>query len=194
MRKPFYISSTSRLKIEQFGVFLKDKGYLLESLSLELPEVQSMDVSQVCEQKIRIASRLTSMRPLMVDDTGIEISGLQGFPGALLKPILQQGQIALLKKLSASAQRDERAEALLVCAVGVNFGNEIVVRKGTLTGLLDFRDSARMGDLDCTRIFFPEGSERSIKHLSEISGPHAFQHRLKAMELVFDDLSNRGAV
>ncbi|HLN80494.1 MAG TPA: non-canonical purine NTP pyrophosphatase, partial [Thermoanaerobaculia bacterium] len=59
-------------------------GFALERIDLDLPEQQSVDPSEVALIKVRAAfDRLG--RPVIVEDSGLEVLAWGGFPGALVK-------------------------------------------------------------------------------------------------------------
>lgn len=60
----------------------------LESVALDLPEIQELDLATVLRAKADEAWRRLG-RPLVVEDTGLELAALGGFPGPLVKWLLQ---------------------------------------------------------------------------------------------------------
>ncbi|HVS16017.1 MAG TPA: non-canonical purine NTP pyrophosphatase [Thermoanaerobaculia bacterium] len=63
-------------------------GRPVEAVSVELPEIQSLDLGAVLREKAEEAWRRVG-RPLVVEETGLELSGLNGFPGPLVKWMLE---------------------------------------------------------------------------------------------------------
>lgn len=63
-------------------------GRPIEHVRLDLPEIQSLDLRQVLEAKADAAWRQLGT-PLLVDDTGLELAALGGFPGPLVKWLLE---------------------------------------------------------------------------------------------------------
>ncbi|MEO8502567.1 MAG: dephospho-CoA kinase [Acidobacteriota bacterium] len=63
-------------------------GSDLAAIDLDLPEVQSLDMRAVLEAKADEAWRRTQ-RPLVVEETGLELDALGGFPGPLVKWMLE---------------------------------------------------------------------------------------------------------
>jgi len=60
----------------------------IDHADIDLPEVQSLDLHEVLRAKAADAwERL--QRPLAVEETGLELSALRGFPGPLVKWMLQ---------------------------------------------------------------------------------------------------------
>jgi len=179
--KTLYFCTTSKKKLIQFREFFSSGGYSVEQLELDIPEIQCCDVSAVAGKKLEIASRLTDLRPLVVDDAGLEVADLNSFPGALLKPILEQGGLGLLAKLTSNASVHGRVNATLVSAVALHTGQGHFLSKGLLPGFLDFRDQERLTDRDTTRVFYPEGKDLPLQQLTMDVGESAFSHRFSAM-------------
>ena len=63
-------------------------GMKVEKVDIELPEIQALDVEDVVIDKAKGAYEAVK-RVLVVEDTGLYISSLNGFPGALAKWVLK---------------------------------------------------------------------------------------------------------
>jgi dephospho-CoA kinase len=59
-------------------------GPRLEAVTLDLPEPQSLDMVEILEAKAAYAWQRVG-RPLVVEETGLELLALRGFPGPLVK-------------------------------------------------------------------------------------------------------------
>lgn len=59
-------------------------GTTITSHNIDLPEIQSMDVEEVCLEKVKHAYTQLK-KPVIVEDTGVYIHNMNGFPGALIK-------------------------------------------------------------------------------------------------------------
>ena len=60
----------------------------LEHAAIDLPEIQSLDLAEVLQAKADEAWRRLQ-RPLVVEETGFELAALSGFPGPLVKWMLE---------------------------------------------------------------------------------------------------------
>jgi inosine/xanthosine triphosphate pyrophosphatase family protein len=176
--RPVYINTTSRAKSRQFAAFFDGLGLRVEFLDIRTPEVQFIDVSSVSAEKLAHASRNTPCRPLIVDDTGISIAGLDGFPGALLKPILNAGGLALLDRLSQSVQVGGRVEAAYTCVLSCALTQGTITVIGKSEGGLDFMIRDTANDTTCERIFIQDGYV-TPQLLTE---GHIHLHRLRALQ------------
>lgn len=63
-------------------------GFDLPSRSVDLPEVQSLDLGEVLIAKAEAAWKALGV-PLVVEDTSLELAALNGFPGPLVKWMLE---------------------------------------------------------------------------------------------------------
>jgi non-canonical purine NTP pyrophosphatase (RdgB/HAM1 family) len=180
--KTIYFCTTSASKLAQFRAFFAHHGFSVEQVILDIPEVQSIDVEEVVKQKLSIAAQQCPHRPLIVDDAGLEVEGLDGFPGALLKPILEKGGVGLLKSLSSAVSSNERSHATMVAAVAVALKSRMLTAKGKLSGVMDYSETARLADKSCSASFFPEHHDKSLATMHVEIGERAFSHRWQALE------------
>lgn len=104
----------------------------LEHADLDLPEPQSLDLREVLEAKGEEAWRRLG-RPLVVEETGLELAVLNGFPGPLVKWMLHAvGPEGIAR--TALALGDGRATAR--CALLYRSGERTVIAEGSTTGTL----------------------------------------------------------
>ncbi len=63
-------------------------GHQLSAAPVDLPEIQSLDLAEVLEAKAQEAFRRLQ-RPIIVEETGLELAAMNGFPGPLIKWMLE---------------------------------------------------------------------------------------------------------
>lgn len=68
-------------KVREFSEIL---GFELKNASRDLIEIQSVDVKEVTKSKL-LDAYIHFERPVLVEDTGVYIDDINGFPGALIK-------------------------------------------------------------------------------------------------------------
>lgn len=145
-------------------------GVELEMVELDLPEVQSLDVCVVAEKKARDAYRELK-KPLFVQDAGLEVNALKGFPGALQAWVAKTiGSRSLLKLVD----NDRKARA--VACVAYHDGNRVHTFRGETEGTLAKSEREGYG-WDFDFIFIPEGykqtfSEMGMEEKNKISHMH----------------------
>lgn len=73
-------------------------GVPVQAIDLSIPEIQSLSSEEVCRNKVAAAYRLVG-KPVLVDDTGLHLDALAGFPGALVTWLLKAGGARALHRL-----------------------------------------------------------------------------------------------
>ncbi|MEO7794105.1 MAG: non-canonical purine NTP pyrophosphatase, partial [Thermoanaerobaculia bacterium] len=63
-------------------------GVQLDAIALDLPEIQSLDMEVVLRAKGEQAFGVSG-RPVIVEETGLELTAMNGFPGPLVKWMLE---------------------------------------------------------------------------------------------------------
>jgi non-canonical purine NTP pyrophosphatase (RdgB/HAM1 family) len=128
-------------------------GFGLERLDLDLPEPQSLDPAEVAAIKVRAAfDRLH--RPVLVEDSGLEILAWGGFPGALVKWLEKSaGLETIVRMVDPFSNRRARA----VCAVACFDGADVVAARGVTEGSISAAPRGS-GGFGWDSIFVPEGS------------------------------------
>lgn len=107
-------------------------GFRPDLVDVDLPEIQSLDIRQVLEAKAEEAWRRLG-RPLVVEETGLYLDALGGFPGPLIRWMLAAVGPAGLARL-AQALGDPRATAR--CLLLYRDAERTVVAEGRVDGAL----------------------------------------------------------
>ncbi|MGD1147349.1 MAG: non-canonical purine NTP pyrophosphatase [Thermoanaerobaculaceae bacterium] len=86
----------------------------LDRAVLDLPEPQGLDVVVIARDKARAAYGLLG-RPVLVEDTSLELQALGGFPGPLVRWLLEAaGPAAIPRMLDGLHDRSARARCAAV--------------------------------------------------------------------------------
>ncbi len=105
-------------------------GVELVRVALDLPEPQGLDVVAVARTKSRLAYQ-TLRRPVLVEDTSLELAALGGFPGPLIRWLLESAGVAAIPRiLDAFPTRAARAR----CVALVWDGERELVGIGAVDG------------------------------------------------------------
>jgi non-canonical purine NTP pyrophosphatase (RdgB/HAM1 family) len=158
-------------------------GVALDHRDLDLPELQSLDLRQVVEAKARAAVEAIGA-PVLVEDTGLELLGLGGFPGPLIRWLLASVGPEGLCRISR-AFADERAVArCLVCAAD---GQATVLGEGVVEGSIA-EEPRGLGGFGWDSVFIPSGGDgRTYGEMTE-DEKNAISHRRKAFVALRDEL------
>ena len=149
-------------------------GVGLEAVEVELPEIQSLDLYQVLRAKGREAFRRLS-RPVVVEETGLELAALNGFPGPLVKWMLEAVGAEGIAR-TALVLGDTRAVAR--CALLYLDRRREVDAEGTTEGELV---AAPRGDggFGWDPVFLPAGESRTYGEMSPAEKDR-LSHRARA--------------
>ncbi|HTQ79504.1 MAG TPA: non-canonical purine NTP pyrophosphatase [Thermoanaerobaculia bacterium] len=136
-------------------------GLDFEAVALDLPEIQSLDLLEVLAAKGEEAWRRLG-RPLVVEEAGLSLAALNGFPGPLVKWMLDAVGAQGLAR-TALALGDPRATAR--CALLYRDARETVVAEGATHGTLVLPGRGTQG-FGWDPVFQPEGESRTYGELS----------------------------
>ncbi|HUP42977.1 MAG TPA: non-canonical purine NTP pyrophosphatase [Thermoanaerobaculia bacterium] len=154
-------------------------GPRLEAVELELAEIQSLDLLEVLRAKGEEAWRRLR-RPLVVEETGFEIDAFGGFPGPLVKWMLQAlGPEGMARAALAVAEREGRTGAAVArCMTLLRDGERELVGEGVERGTLVLPPRGDQG-FGWDPVFLPEGESRTYGELPA-EGKDRIGHRGKA--------------
>ena len=157
-------------------------GYAIERVELDLDELQAESVGAVALAKARAAYQRLG-RPVIVEDAGVELAGLGGFPGPFIKYWEKLGGLASICR-AADGLADRRVRA--VCALGFcsDRGSEVV--EGAVEGFVSLQPRGNNG-FGWDAIFVPKGEGRTFGEMTAAE-KDARSHRRKAWELLRERL------
>ena len=177
-------------KLAEASHFFEPLGYQVEQFLIdgEVPiviEPQSDSLKEVAIAKIEQAKALLNLSgqdgSIFVEDAGLFIDDLNGFPGVNSASVLKQiGLPGILNLMSETTHREAEFRA---CAV-LFTGDELVFGEGVCRGIIT---SVTLGEsgFGYDPIFSPEGesSGRTFGQMDR-TGKEAFSHRAKALESI----------
>jgi XTP/dITP diphosphohydrolase len=149
-------------------------GFAIERIDLDLPESQSLDPAVVAHEKAEAAwERLR--RPVLVEDSGLEILAWGGFPGALVKWLEKTaGLDGIIRMLDPFPDRSARA----VCAIACFDGERLLAARGVTEGSIATVPRGRAG-FGWDSIFVPRDSDRTFAEMAP-ADKDAVSHRGRA--------------
>jgi XTP/dITP diphosphohydrolase len=151
-------------------------GFAIERIDVDLPEAQALDPGVVAREKVDAAwERLR--RPVLVEDSGLEIFAWGGFPGALVKWLEKSaGLDGIVRMLDPFPDRGARA----VCAIACFDGERLVMARGVAEGSIAPAPRGERG-FGWDSIFVPSGSTRTFAEMAAAE-KDAVSHRGRAWE------------
>lgn len=138
-------------------------GGLVSQVNIDLPEIQAVDPNVVIKAKLGTAFEELK-QPVLVEDTSLSFSALNGLPGALIKWFLMQlGNDGLCKLLDGFESR----RATAVTWLGYFDGANTHFFSGTVEGQIVEMPRGTNG-FGWDAIFQPNGSSRTFAELSDV--------------------------
>lgn len=181
MESLLFVTSSANKRREAEAVL----GRPLEHRGLDLSEVQSMDLATVVEAKAW-AAYAALRQPVLVEDTALELAALGGFPGPLVRWLLERVGAAGIARIVAAFD-DDRATAR--CAAAACDGARVVIGAGAVAGRV--ADQPRgPGGFGWDSVFMPdEAGGLTYAEMTE-HAKNAISHRRRAFEALRDALAD----
>jgi len=167
-------ASTNENKFREVQSILLSHGIPVKFAQIPLVEVQADSLEAIATEKVRSAfARVQS--PVIVEDDGLFIDGLKGFPGQYSSYVFKTiGTDGILKLLAGSSDRSASFRSL----IAYYDGNTMSLFEGTVGGSIS--DRIMEGGWGYDPIFVPAGSELTFAELKDEKNKHS--HRSKALE------------
>jgi XTP/dITP diphosphohydrolase len=163
-------------KFREAERILKEFGVNIRHAKLSYPEIRSDDPAEIAADSARrLKGRIKP--PFFVEDTGLFIDALNGFPGAYAAWVLKKlGVDGILRLMNGVADR----KAAFRTAVALYDGKKLYIFTGEVNGSISAQ-ARGMGGFGYDPIFVPEGFQKTFAELSPVE-KDAVSHRRKALE------------
>jgi non-canonical purine NTP pyrophosphatase (RdgB/HAM1 family) len=155
---PFVFVTRSPEKRAEVERILDSK---LRSQSIDLPEIQAIEVEKVVGFKARLAYEQLDKQPVMIEDTGLYFEAWDGLPGALIKWFIKHvGPDGICRMMETFPNR--RAYAKTIVAT---YDGELHAFKGTVNGRIAKEPAGEHG-FGWDMIFIPNEDEKTFAEMS----------------------------
>lgn len=174
-------------KVAEYRRSFSDLGIEMEHLRLPYDEVQTSDLEEVVDKGMdEIVAK--GVRNFIVDDSGLFVDALKGFPGVwsayAQKTIGNKGVLKLMEGV-----KDRGAE--FRCCIGCDIEEQRIIVTGVCKGSITEAESGSEG-FGFDPIFTHDGkrtfAEIPIEEKNEVS------HRGNAVRLLIEELKKKGLV
>jgi len=163
-------------KFREAERILKGFGVNIRHAKLSYPEIRGDDPAEIAADSARKLKGKVKP-PFFVEDTGLFVDGLNGFPGAYAAWVLSKiGLRGFLRLMEGVKRRDAAFRA----AVALFDGKRVVVFKGEAKGSIAPSERGK-GGFGYDPLFVPEGSRKTFAQMDE-QEKNAISHRRKALE------------
>lgn len=174
-------------KVREYRLAFEKYGTEMVHVNREYDEVQSSFLEEVVDKGMK---QLYSegLRDFMIDDSGLFVDALGGFPGVYSaygqKTI---GNAGILKLMEDAEDR----RAVFKCCIGCWTGDERIVVTGRCPGYI-LREERGNGGFGYDPIFSPDG-KRSFAEIPT-GEKNVISHRGAAVRMLIDELGRRGLI
>jgi non-canonical purine NTP pyrophosphatase (RdgB/HAM1 family) len=126
-------------------------GFYLEHMKLDLDEIQSLDLREVIEHKVRQAYLILG-KPVIVEDTSLEFTSLGRLPGTFIKFFWEELGPEMLCNIIVGPDRTATARSMF----GYFDGENLRILEGTLKGKIANKPAGDNG-YGWDKVFIPIG-------------------------------------
>ncbi|WP_419241044.1 non-canonical purine NTP pyrophosphatase [Cardinium endosymbiont of Nabis limbatus] len=178
--------TSNLLKLQQVRAILgNDPPFKLVHHSLELPELQA-SLDEIAINKCITAAAIVD-DTVLVEDTALTFSSLNGLPGPYIKTFIQQiGLEGLIRILSDYEDKTAIATSTFAYTEGRN--QPVKLFTGTMHGKITKPTSSIPHQANWQSIFQPEGYTTSYAMIEQ-DQTNKISHRYKALMLLIDYLT-----
>jgi len=163
-------------KIKEFEEIL---GFKINSQSLDIEEIQGIDVEEVSENKARKAYEILK-ETIIVEDSGLFFNALNGLPGALIK--------WFEKKLSYQEICDlikgDRGATAKIC-ISYFDGKNLEQFVGEVKGIISESPKGENG-FGWDSIFIPEGASKTFAEMETLE-----KHNVSMRRIALDKMKSK---
>ncbi len=142
--------------------FSKMTGLDIERVSLDVDEIQSLDLKEVVEHKVKLAYERVK-KPVIVEDTKLIFNALGNLPGPFIKFFLDElGVDGICKLLNGYEDRSATAGA----AIAYYDGKILKIFEYEYKGRISQKPEGSSG-FGWNRVFIPDGENTTLGNMSE---------------------------
>ena len=136
-------------------------GYPVDHVKVDLDEIQSLDLKEIVEHKVRQAYEKIQ-KPVIVEDVSLEFEALGGLPGPFIRFFVDQVPFETICSMIGGQTRRATAK----CVFGYYDGEELKSFEGSLGGSIAEAPAGDNG-FGWDKIFIPDGYTVTRAQLSE---------------------------
>lgn len=166
-------ASTNQHKYEEVRSILAPHGVSVEFAKAELVEVQSDSLEEIAREKAKSAYAKVG-RPVIVEDDGLFIDALAGFPGPYSSYVFKTvGNAGIIKLLEGSRNRS----AHFLSIIAYHDGRDVRLFEGSVEGKI--AEKPAKGGWGYDPIFVPASAKSTF---AELANKNDYSHRRKALD------------
>lgn len=172
-------------KFREISRQMAQHGYEVEHINTKYPEVQADTLEETIVPGLEWLMERHG-RPLFIDDSGLFVDALKGFPGVYSSYVFKTvGCEGILRLMGGIEDRSARFE----CCIGyMEPGGQVLIAKGVAGGTIS-PEMVGAGGFGYDPIFIPEGHTRTYA-LMDVAEKNAMSHRGRALAKFLEGLQS----
>ena len=176
--KIFFVTTNHNKYLEACSIF-RNSDFLIIHKEDKYHEIQSNDLEPIVQYGLKTLSS-KSIYPIMIEDSGLFIKNLNGFPGPyssyIFNTLGNSGLLKLMKKI------DDR-QAVFKSVLGYSTSSSsIKIFEGCVSGKITTRQVGKSG-FGFDPIFIPDGYTETFSQMN-VETKNSLSHRGKSMYLL----------
>jgi len=152
-----YFITGNKNKLKEAQAIIPD----VQSLDIDLPEIQSMDPKEIIEEKLKSAQKHHQGK-FFVGDTSVGFDCLNGFPGPQIKWLLESIGSEEIAKL---VRKYENHKASATVIIGFSNNKEVIFFESTVNGKIVLPKVKT--DFGWDNIFVPEDRDKTYAEMTQ---------------------------
>ena len=183
--KTLYFITSNKGKVREAAEKLRPLGFSVVQKDLGYPEAQADSLEEVAQQGIEYI-QAKFHKAFMLEDAGLFIDALQGFPGVYSKYVFFTiGLPGILRLLDGMENRTAVFRSVYVYSEP---GKKPAMVVGECTGMISTKPRGQHG-FGYDPLFIPKGVEKTFGEMT-IDEKNKFSHRAKALEKLITELKD----
>lgn len=171
------VITSNRGKYREYKKRLESESKKIKMMNIEYPEIQTDRLERVVDFAL---DELSPYAPLIIDDSGLFIDGLNGFPGVYSAYVMETiGCDGILQLMDGVSERDARFECIIGCLI-----EEKKLFKGTSQGTITHEKRGTKG-FGYDPIFKPKDFEKTYAEMTS-EKKNQISHRGASMEKLLE--------
>lgn len=171
-------------KFKEISSKLSESGFKIEWVKMTYEEIQADETSEISlDSAKKLSSQISG--PFFLEDTGLYIDSLNGFPGPYSSFVSKKIGNAGILKLLEGKERSARFVTVITYYETGTFRQFCGTLKGSIAN-----EIKGTGGFGFDPIFLPEGLENTLSEMT-INEKNKISHRTNALEKLVSFLSNK---
>ncbi len=175
MKNKIYFITGNEGKAKYLADFL---GMKIERKKIDLKEIQSMNLEEIVQEKVREAYKIVQV-PVLVEDVALEFKALNGLPGPFVKFFVDNMKLQEVCDLL----KDKNRQATARCVFGYFDGEKEEYFEGFLEGEIAKHPKGKNG-YGWDKIFIPDGYNGQTRAELNLENDKVTYLKMKPLEEV----------